>query len=1124
MKRSARALVGALTLAIGTVIVLPGFTGMAAASLRASHPARRSTMTTHRAQSARAESPRPRVVDRTMSVFTRGHRASVRVSAVTGVASSLSSSSRRAGSPSSHASHSSGSGTVSSFTWTGTDTTAATPNFNWSDGNNWQGGSAPADGATVDLVFPKLTCLSSTAGCGESNNDLTSLTVDQMSIIDNTTQGTGSYSFSGNGISLGGLSVTTADSGTGTPLAYLDLPVSLTGSETWTVAGGGVQDGLYLASNVTGSGSLTISESGSADINTNDPISVASFTASGANSAESGQTSFVNGELFLQSSTSFTFSGGGSLAVDDVGFGSEGAPAFGPLQTSGAYALVGNEGFTPEGTTAISGSLTLDSGSIVQYADLTAGNGTPVAGTDYPQVTATGSAALNGVALPLLADCGLADGTAFTLVSAASLSGEISYQGSAVPEGGVVQAEPDSSSSCSGAQPPYLQIAYAAAGTLTATVVAQPMSSTALSSSPTSPVVGQPTTLTATIADTPTEVVPSGTVAFTSDGNPISGCSDTSVSSTSPYIATCDTSFPSASSFDLLATFTPSGGALETGSSGTDTLSVGAASTTTVIAASTTAPSAGQPVTLTATVAAAAPGSGTPTGNVAFNLDGSPITACGAQPLNGASPDTATCDTTFTSGNHTLAAVYAGTTDFSGSSSGNLSITVSATYSSSTSLSSTVTAPVVGQPDTLVATVTPATGGPAPTGTVAFSTPSGTISGCSAVALSASSPYEASCSTSFDAAGTLSLTAAFSSSEAALTSSSGSLSLTVGEASSSVSLTAKATRILQGNKDTFTARVSVVSPGAAPIGGHVAFLENGKTLTGCGAVAVSAETAICTAEMAVLGARSLVAQYSGSTQLAGSKSSAVTVEVTPRPGYLLVTSAGAVYGFDGAKTHGSMAGKRLPAPVVGMATTLNGGYYLVTSKGNVYGFGAKVYGSLAGKRLPAPIVGIAVTPASGYYLATSKGNVYGFGGAKVHGSLAGKRFTGSVVAITAAPEGGYLLATSAGAVYGFDGAKTHGSMAGKRLPAPVVGMAITTTGGYYLVTSKGNVYGFGAKLHGSLAGKQLASPVIGVTATASGGYYLATSKGAVYGFGGAKVQGSLAGKRFSGSVVGITVA
>ncbi len=1117
MPRSARALVGALTLAIGTILVAPGLAGAAGASSRLGAPLR--TVATGPV-SPGATASRPRLVVTTMPVVSGGRLADLPVAHFAGTGTAATSTSPSA------VVRSSGTGTVQSFTWTGADTTTATPNDNWSDANNWQGGVAPASGSTVDLVFPALSCTQSTAGCGASYNDLTSLDVASLSITDDTASNAAGYSFSGNGISLGGLSVSAATSGSlGTgSLAFLNLPVTLTGAESWTVDGGGDQAGLYLAAAVSGPGSLTISESDSADINVDSSVSVASLSIDGTDSAEVGNASPNNGAIFLAPGTTLSFAGSGSMQVADVGLGSVGAPAFGPLSTSGAYLFDGN-GTSPEGTTAISGTLSLDPSSVVSADGLSAGSGTPVAGTDYPQVTASGSVALNGIGLMLAADCNLADGTAFTLVSGASLSGEVASSGASVPDGGVVPSGPDQSPSCStsGAVAPYFQITYDdTAGTLVATVVPQPTSSTSLSSSPTSPVVGQQTTLTATVSDSPTAVVPSGTVEFTNGANPIAGCTNVPVSSTSPYTAQCTASFANAGAHDLGAAFTPTPGASETASSASASLAVQAAETSTGIAASTTTPSAGQSVTLTATVAAVAPGSGTPGGDVAFSLDGSPIAACSSQPLGGGSPDTATCQTTFAGGSHSVTAAYLGTTDYSASASGGLPITAGASYSSSTSLATAVPAPVVGEADTLTATVSSSSGGPAPTGTVAFSTPSGTIAGCSAVALSASAPYEATCLTSFASTGTLSLQAAFTSSASDLTSSSGTLSLSIGKAASAVSLSASSSKALQGNDDTFTAHVSVLSPGSAPIGGDVAFLENGTTIGGCGAVALSSGTASCRTRMAVLGTRSLVARYLGSSVLAGSTSPVRQVDVVARPGYFLVTSAGGVYAYDGATGHGSMLKKRLPAPVVGMGVTLEGGYYLVTSKGNVYGFDAKVHGSMAGKRLPAPIVGIAVTPGGGYYLAGAKGNVYGFG-AKVHGSLAGKRFSGSVVAIALAPHGGYYLATSAGAVYGFDGAKTHGSMAGKRLPAPVVAIGVTRSGGYYLVTSKGNVYGFDAKVHGSLAGKKLPAPVVGITVTASGGYYLATSKGNVYGFD-AKVHGSLAGKRFAGSVVGITVA
>ncbi len=131
----------------------------------------------------------------------------------------------------------------------------------------------------------------------------------------------------------------------------------------------------------------------------------------------------------------------------------------------------------------------------------------------------------------------------------------------------------------------------------------------------------------------------------------------------------------------------------------------------------------------------------------------------------------------------------------------------------------------------------------------------------------------------------------------------------------------------------------------------------------------------------------------------------LTGAVTPAsaqgpPGYYLVGAKGNVYNFGSAVSKGSEAGKTLPAPIVGMATT-DGGYYLVGAKGNVYNFGERWHGSAAGKTLPAPIVGIEVRScADGYYLAGAKGNVYNFGDDPLEGSEAGKTLPAPIVGIS----------------------------------------------------------------------------------------------------------------------------
>jgi hypothetical protein len=237
----------------------------------------------------------------------------------------------------------------------------------------------------------------------------------------------------------------------------------------------------------------------------------------------------------------------------------------------------------------------------------------------------------------------------------------------------------------------------------------------------------------------------------------------------------------------------------------------------------------------------------------------------------------------------------------------------------------------------------------------------------------------------------------------------------------------------------------------------------------------------------------------------------------PAPGYWLGTSAGHVYAFH-APGYGPAAG--LTGKVVGIVAD-GPGYLLATSAGDVFSVNAGSYGSMVGKKLPAPVVGIAADPAtSGYWLVTSAGNIYSFN-APWYGSAARMKLRHPVVGI-AADGAGYVLATRAGQVLTFH-TRSHGSMSGRRLPAPIVGItADPATGGYWLTTSAGNVYGLDAPWLGSEAGKKLRAPVIGIAADGSG-YVLATSAGDVYAFN-TTWYGSEGGKKLATPVAGIAAA
>ena len=84
-------------------------------------------------------------------------------------------------------------------------------------------------------------------------------------------------------------------------------------------------------------------------------------------------------------------------------------------------------------------------------------------------------------------------------------------------------------------------------------------------------------------------------------------------------------------------------------------------------------------------------------------------------------------------------------------------------------------------------------------------------------------------------------------------------------------------------------------------------------------------------------------------------------------GYWEVASDGGIFAFGTANFYGSMGGKPLNKPIVGMAATPDGGgYWEVASDGGIFAFGdAQFYGSMGGKPLNEPIVGHRRHPRRG---------------------------------------------------------------------------------------------------------------------------------------------------------------
>jgi hypothetical protein len=107
-------------------------------------------------------------------------------------------------------------------------------------------------------------------------------------------------------------------------------------------------------------------------------------------------------------------------------------------------------------------------------------------------------------------------------------------------------------------------------------------------------------------------------------------------------------------------------------------------------------------------------------------------------------------------------------------------------------------------------------------------------------------------------------------------------------------------------------------------------------------------------------------------------------------GDLEVTSDGGVFStFGGAPSAlGSMAGRHLNAPIVGMTTVpFRSGYWLVARDGGVFSFGdAQFFGSMGGRHLNQPVVGMVNSYLPGYWELAADGGVFSFGRATFFGA------------------------------------------------------------------------------------------------------------------------------------------
>jgi streptogramin lyase len=365
-----------------------------------------------------------------------------------------------------------------------------------------------------------------------------------------------------------------------------------------------------------------------------------------------------------------------------------------------------------------------------------------------------------------------------------------------------------------------------------------------------------------TFTDTVSPSDGGGTVAFSADGTPISGCSGQPLSlvTGSSYQATCTASGLALGGHVVEATY--SGDTQSTGSSATITQTVTPLSTATTLQSGTDPSTYGQAVTFTATVS---PSDGQGTVSFSRGTGKSKIALCPAQSLSLIEGSyQASCTTSaLVLGIYTITASYTGDTDYA-PSSGTLTQTVNKTPTTTT-LASSNNPSRYGQNVTFTATVSPTDGA----GTATLWYAGNTISGCTSMPLiGGGGTYTATCTTSALPGGTDKIKAVYSGDKNYFASTA-TLSQKVTRTATTTTVTSAPNPSTKGQAVTLTA-TNTPSDG----GGTVAFTANGHAISGCSAESLTGTgtsyEATCKTTALPVGTDTIKATYSGDAAYAGS--------------------------------------------------------------------------------------------------------------------------------------------------------------------------------------------------------------------------------------------------------------
>ena len=364
--------------------------------------------------------------------------------------------------------------------------------------------------------------------------------------------------------------------------------------------------------------------------------------------------------------------------------------------------------------------------------------------------------------------------------------------------------------------------------------------------------------LTATVQASGGATIDEGSVTFQVRQNSVNvGAAVTSAPLTNG-VATVNYTLPGGTApgdYTIEATYND--GPKFTGSSGTGTLTVQKAATSTALTSSANPSVSGQQVTFTATVTSS---SGTPSGNVQFN-DGAQL--LGTSTLNGG---VATLNTSkLAVGPHSITAFYVGNANFDPSTSAVLTQTVNKA-STATFVTSSANPSVVGQSVTFTATVNVLAPGAGKLGSdVQF------FDGATLLSTQTIKANKATFTTTTLGVGIHGITARYVGDADFNASTSPVLTQTVNQAATTTTVSGPNSSVI-GQTVTFTANVAPLAPGAGIPSGTVQFKIDGVNAPGGLKTLVNGLASYATNSLSV-GNHIISAQYQGDSNFKPSSGS-----------------------------------------------------------------------------------------------------------------------------------------------------------------------------------------------------------------------------------------------------------